>query len=230
MIQFYSQHGEDEFCYKLLDECTNGFFVDVGALDGKHLSNTFAFELLGWKGICIEPHNFFFDFCKKNRPNSICINAAISDYNKDNVNFATNYYGTLSTLQPEKYEKVFSTRFKTRFKGFTNQKVKVRTLDTIFTNNNVKNIDILSIDVEGEELKVLHGLDIKKYQPKIIIIEAFDQQKIDDITNLMDYNNYFLSTKINANLIFVYTNEYLIKAKRISINSRKLNHTGNPRD
>jgi hypothetical protein len=37
----------------------------------------------------------------------------------------------------------------------------------------VTEIDIISIDVEGGELKVLKGLDLTKYKPKIMVIENF---------------------------------------------------------
>ena len=33
-----------------------GFYVDSGANDARHLSNTFFFDkCLGWEGLCIEP-------------------------------------------------------------------------------------------------------------------------------------------------------------------------------
>jgi len=32
-------------------------------------------------------------------------------------------------------------------------------------------VDVLNIDVEGLELRVLKGLDFKKYRPRVIVIE-----------------------------------------------------------
>lgn len=49
---FYSQAGQDVW---VLQQIPKGFFVDVGAHDGVESSNTYALELCGWKGLCIEP-------------------------------------------------------------------------------------------------------------------------------------------------------------------------------
>lgn len=50
---FYSQAGQDVW---VLQKISKGFFVDVGAHDGVESSNTYALELAGWKGMCIEPN------------------------------------------------------------------------------------------------------------------------------------------------------------------------------
>lgn len=64
-IKYYSQNGEDFLMWKLFDYIDTGFYIEVGAFDGIHFSNTYSFEKLGWKGICIEPHPKFFPYCKK---------------------------------------------------------------------------------------------------------------------------------------------------------------------
>ena len=55
-MEHYSQHNEDEIiadiCSKLGLE--NGQFVEFGAWDGKHLSNTYALYRRGWRGYYIE--------------------------------------------------------------------------------------------------------------------------------------------------------------------------------
>ena len=53
------------------------------------------------------------------------------------------------------------------------KKIKVNTLDNIIKESKlkVKEIDFLTIDVEGNELNVLQGLNFKKYKPKIIALE-----------------------------------------------------------
>ena len=55
-MKYYAQFGEDIFLEKLFEEMKieKGFFVDVGAWDGKHLSNTYIFIGKGWNGIEIE--------------------------------------------------------------------------------------------------------------------------------------------------------------------------------
>lgn len=58
----YSQNGEDGVIEYLLKELNinNGFFVDVGAWDGKYLSNTYHLLELGWGGLDIEANRNHF--------------------------------------------------------------------------------------------------------------------------------------------------------------------------
>jgi hypothetical protein len=52
----------------ILGDKRNGFFVELGALDGVKFSNTLFFEReRGWNGICIEPDNGYFEQLKRNR-------------------------------------------------------------------------------------------------------------------------------------------------------------------
>ena len=63
----------------------DGFFVEVGALDGVGGSNTYFFEKeRNWKGILIEPNPIEFDKLKNcDRPNSIKENCAIFKEERD---------------------------------------------------------------------------------------------------------------------------------------------------
>ena len=56
-MTYYSQYKQDVILDKhVFKGFRNGFFVDVGAHDGKSLNNTLYFEeSLGWSGINIEP-------------------------------------------------------------------------------------------------------------------------------------------------------------------------------
>lgn len=51
-MSYYAQSGEDQFLEPLLPD--KGWFVDVGAWNGRHLSNTYLFMEKGWNGLEIE--------------------------------------------------------------------------------------------------------------------------------------------------------------------------------
>lgn len=51
-MTYYAQNREDIFLESLLPDM--GWFVDVGAWNGRHLSNTYIFAVNGWEGIEIE--------------------------------------------------------------------------------------------------------------------------------------------------------------------------------
>jgi hypothetical protein len=73
---FYSQNGEDYLLSQFFNLKNDGFFIDIGAFDGIHLSNSYTFEKKGWRGICVEANPKYFEICKENRPKSICLNLA----------------------------------------------------------------------------------------------------------------------------------------------------------
>ena len=122
--------------------------MDVGAYDGVHLSNTYFFELLGWRGICIEPHAKLFPKLKENRPNSICLNMAVWDKNLDSLPFYATQLGSWSVAREENSEAL--PRKRDYYVDV--QQVSSKTLDTILVEHNAPiEFEILSIDVEGTE-------------------------------------------------------------------------------
>jgi hypothetical protein len=66
-LPFTGQYYQDIIiAYIFFEAKKNGFYVDIGANDGKFISNTYCFEKLGWEGICIEPQPDIFEELKKN--------------------------------------------------------------------------------------------------------------------------------------------------------------------
>lgn len=70
MIKSLGQFNQDLFVYSVLDGKRDGFFIDIGAgIGGPEqkfwhplcMSNTFALEQLGWKGIAIDYDRRWFD-------------------------------------------------------------------------------------------------------------------------------------------------------------------------
>jgi hypothetical protein len=64
-IKFWSQAGQDKFVYEHIP--SPGTFLDVGCNDPKHCSNSYALELLGWKGLLIDNDPMMIELCKANR-------------------------------------------------------------------------------------------------------------------------------------------------------------------
>lgn len=223
---FFSQNGEDFLLWNFFGKKTNGFYVDVGAFDGIHLSNSLSFEQKGWSGICIEPHPAYFRLCKHSRNRAICINAACVDNDsEDTVEFFSEELGLLSGTCCDREEDV-KTRYKNRglmFKGFNKIKVPAVTLN----NTLVKylppgtEIDFISIDVEGTELEVLRGLDINMFRPRVIILEANSEKtkaSIDD--HLVKLNGYVEARCLGVNIFYVKNPKDADKLQSISVNCK----------
>jgi len=94
--------------------------------------------------------------------------------------------------------RIMTLSFKKKFKSF---KIKTNTLDNFCKENKIKKIDILKIDVEGSELKVLEGSKKILDKTNIIQVEILQNKKnFDKIKNkvtilLKKYNFYKISEK-----------------------------------
>ena len=92
----------------------------------------------------------------------------------------------LSTIEEKQSLKVFQGDIK-------KSKIQSLTLDAILekTNSNNIKLDLLDIDVEGADLKVLEGFSIQKFKPELICVEIhgkeIKQSKIFDYLNNYSY-------------------------------------------
>lgn len=161
MPNYYSQHGEDSLLFEVFADSVpggRGYFVEVGALDGRCLSNTLCFEELGWRGLCIEAHGDYFELLQRNRPHSTCVHAAVSSSDQASCEFFANHRGALSTLDPST-EGYFREHYAPWFGGFEVQHVRRARLSTLLNEVQAPaRFEFLSIDVEGHELEVLAGI------------------------------------------------------------------------
>jgi FkbM family methyltransferase len=98
--------------------------------------------------------------------------AAVSDTSRDVVfhKSDTHLVSTIDETRLKEWEKVWD------YKEEDAEVVTTRTLTSILDEvwQAERPIDLLSIDVEGQELQVLKGLDFTKYRPKVIIVESWD--------------------------------------------------------
>lgn len=156
---------------------TNGIFVEVGANDGKTGSFTYNLAKIGWHGIYYEPVPRLYRQCCNNHKEHM--NVKIHQIGIGEKQMETNIIDaeTLSTIDNdtiESYSQVpqFSNYFRNNKKYHT---IQVETLDTMLMRDNITTIDILVLDVEGYEEKVLKGFTIENHNPIIFIVEIGDQ-------------------------------------------------------
>jgi FkbM family methyltransferase len=153
----------------------NLFFIDVGAHDGLSSSNTAYAELdLNWNGICIEPHPEVYSKLVSVRKCKT-YNCCISDVEIEQEFYCIRGYaemlsGIKSTYSEQHLKRIYN-EIEQHGGEIINLKIQSKTLNSIIEENNIKEIDYLSIDTEGSELNVLKSLDLNKYKIKVISVE-----------------------------------------------------------
>ena len=162
----YSMDGEDIFIVEYFRKKKNGFYIDVGCYHPIHRNNTYLLHKNGWSGINIDIHQFSIDLFNFLRPNDINLNYAVSDQNGMVEMFYQKKLSQLSTIDEQQAQMSFQGNIK-------KSKIKSLSLDAILEKTNLTEtkIDLLDIDVEGADLRVLKGFTLEKFKPELICVE-----------------------------------------------------------
>jgi FkbM family methyltransferase len=164
----YSQLHQDLRAIQFYKYKNRGFFVEIGASDGKTLSNTYLLEkVYKWRGICCEPIQNKFDELKINRPNSICFNKPVYNQTGLKITFDIAEEDLLSGIS-EHIDKHKETVDKNK------KSVEMETISLMDVLKEAKAprfIEYLSLDTEGSEFEILKNFDFSKYVFGLIDIE-----------------------------------------------------------
>jgi FkbM family methyltransferase len=162
----YAQWGEDRLAWEYFDHNPTGIFAEVGANDPEVGSQTFLLEQYGWEGILVEPQPWCCERLRQRRPRSKVFQAACgSPAQVGKACFHIASGDARSSMRRYTYDQsVIWTQ---------TVEVQVMTLDTILAQAGFSRLDFLSIDVEGTELDVLNGFDLRRYQPALIVVEDY---------------------------------------------------------
>lgn len=190
-----------------LSKNKNIFFVNIGSNDG--ISGDPLSEFIftkGWKGLLIEPVPHVFNRLKKiykNVPGILFENVAISDINgykkfwfiKKNKILKSGYdqIGSFDLNKKKVLSKL--TPIWPELKQFlTNKKLPTFTLEKILDKNNIRHVDVLLIDTEGYDYKIVKQINFKKIKPKLIIFEHTNLSKADKefSIKLLTQNGYHI--------------------------------------
>ena len=212
-----SSHEQDVFIHSLIGD--NGYFVDVGAHNGKDGNNTYALEKAGWTGICIEPSPVHQEELAKNR------NCVIDDsliYSERSIkkyfihNYAEGYERFKKHLEDSGLEDVVNTHaylggggivdymdegYEDHLEGEHIDLETVTLLDVLKKHKAPKVIEFLDIDIEGSEFEIIKNFPFDEYEFKVICIEVRPHTRT-DITKHLTTNGYVYIKDIGQDAIF----------------------------
>jgi FkbM family methyltransferase len=158
--------------------------IDVGAQYG---SSFFRFARSGWTVYCFEPdddnRSILLKNIKKQRFNKVFVDErAVS-----NLESKANYYKS-------EISSGISSIIKFHASHKVAKEVEITTLSAFCKKENITFIDFLKIDTEGNDLRVIEGLDIINHKPSAIICEFEDAK-----TKLVGYSKKDISNFLLAN-------------------------------
>lgn len=192
----FAQHGEDRFLLEYF-KGKRGIYVDIGASHPFIISNTYLLWQRGWRGVTVEPIPYLHQRHLRYRHGDIALNVAVSD-TAGQLNFHQLIPGVLSTFDAERAQRHLAEGCVLR----SVKPIEVVTLATICHNNLCgKEIDVLSIDVEGMDLLVLHGNDWSLMSPKLIVCEI-NEASATEIDNFLQQRRYRVIKEVGCNRIY----------------------------
>jgi len=201
-MKSYSQYNQDVILNDMFfKNKTEGIFIDIGAYDGVNKSNTYAYEtILKWSGVCVEPIVNRYNELVNNRQCK-CIHGVVSDKEQDTVEFCQieGYSEMLSGII-EDYDENHKQRIINEGGKRTKVQYKNYRINDIIKNNKITNIDLLDIDTEGNELKILKDIDFTSVYIDIILAEC--NYGSSEMKDFLESKQYKYVTSIGADLIF----------------------------
>ena len=172
---FESQIGQDRWVCEYFNYKREGFFIDIGANDGKWLSNTYYLEKeLGWTGICVEAGITPFNKLVNNRT-CICIQKLVGDMNCGAEFSEINYTG------------------RDRIEG--SYAVEMIRLDKLMSEQKIpKVIDYVSIDTDGYDLRILSTFPFHRHEVILWTLEHNGNPEVKkSMGEIMNMHGYIIA-------------------------------------
>ncbi|NJK92736.1 MAG: FkbM family methyltransferase [Blastochloris sp.] len=168
--------------------CKNptGICLEVGAYDGITGSATYVFEQRGWVAILVEPLPEMASSIRKHRKGPFFPIAAGPTQGTVTLHRSLEDPAISSTGENSWQSELYTIRQETT----EDLEVEMRTLDWILEQASVSEIHFATIDVEGQEWAVLQGLDLKRWKPRVLLVEDNSRGLDSKVRNYLQAQDY----------------------------------------
>ena len=179
-----SQHGEAGILAALVGDDWPRYLVDVGAHDGRSLSNSYPFLQQGWAGMLVEPLPAAFSRLESlyhDRADVRCVRAACAAGE-----------GEMQLAVGDDAPLAMTSTLRAGARGKGHMTVTVRTLSSLLEECGAPaDFSLLLVDAEGVDYEVLAGLDFDHWRPRVVVTE-------DRATDLLSARGYLLYTVVGG--------------------------------
>jgi FkbM family methyltransferase len=191
---------------KLFGASANGYLVEIGVgncLPSKGCgSNTANLADMGWTGLYIEANpNYIDEIKERHKDNDVkIINAAAGDVDAD-VNLKGD---TTDTATRDAFNKL---GWYANVEDDPDLVVKQRPINDILEDANTPaKFELMTIDVEGVEHKIIGSLEFNKWRPAVVMLETRynDSHFISNFPDLVENSKQAAQTLLNNGYRVVY--------------------------
>ncbi len=180
--------SEAELLSEIAVQCPDVYFIQIGAHDGKTDDHLHSFvRTFGWKGILLEPVRPLFESLISNYdgvPGLFFENAALAEHDGTGSFFRVDATGMpewCSQLGSFRRDVIVSHK---KFipeieQHLIEDYVTCISFQTLVQKFAIQRLDIVLIDTEGYDLKVLEQIDLSMFRPRLIIYEQKHLSKSD---------------------------------------------------
>lgn len=141
-----------------------GFYVDIGCYHPIKFSQTFKLYKFGWTGINIDISKESIDLFNLFRSKDKNLNIGISHKSGLEEAYFNKNISTTNSIG-QNYSNEINK------KNFFIRKIKTKTINQIFEENNIFEVDFLKIDCEGMDLSIIKTFNFEKYKVNFLSIE-----------------------------------------------------------
>ena len=173
-MKSYAQLNQDKWVLELLQK-RNGWFVEFGAHHPETLSNTKLLEEHGWHGVSVDPfpHGDW-----TTRPNTMLIESAVTCDGRQIEFVKADELGGIA-----EHISAHAATVKDAERATISS---ITPTDVLAASNAPREIDYISLDVEGAELEILRAFPFDEYDVTLLTVEHnYEEPKRRNIRNLL---------------------------------------------
>jgi FkbM family methyltransferase len=197
----HSQHGEDVELARMLRELeVRGPYLDVGCNHPFRICNTYLLYGQGWRGQCVDPLPRFAAIYRRWRPEDVFRDVAIGE-ESGNLELFEFEADVLSTLDVQLADQYVAMGYRLRRR----LPVPVQRIDQLLSEAKLEApLSLLSIEIEGYEVQALRTMDLARWQPALVCIEALTAGGVRN-SEALDYllaHGYVVHSDLGLNVVF----------------------------